>query len=144
LNISNTHSSYVRFPLRLWKRLCQRISNIEIRVYLAYLDLTPSNKLSYEVKLPQYMFVLLVIPWLLSLRYFPIVVTIEVQWARRIQKHTKLNEELPYPNTSTNFIRHTMEQGLVGRAFKLKHCEGSIGLLLPYAENTLSQVEAKR
>jgi hypothetical protein len=84
--------------LRLRKRLCERISNIQIRVYLAYLEITPSNKLSYEVKLPQYMFVLLVIPWLLSLGYCPIVVIVEVQWAGRIQKHTKLYEELPHPN----------------------------------------------
>jgi hypothetical protein len=45
---------------------------------------------------------------------------------------------------TTNYTRHTMEQGLVGGAFKLKHCKGSIGLLLPYAENTLSQIEVKR
>jgi hypothetical protein len=59
--------------LRLWKRLCQRISNIQICVYLAYLDLTLSNELSYEVKLPQYMFVLLVIPWLLNVFYPPLL-----------------------------------------------------------------------
>ena len=53
-------------------------------MYFAYLNFTPSNELSYEVKLSQYMFVLLVTPWLLSLRYRPIVVTVEVQWVRRI------------------------------------------------------------
>ena len=68
-------------------------------MYFAYLNLTLSNELSNEVKLLQYMFVVLVIPWLLSLRYRPIVVTVEVQWARCIWKHTKLNEELPHPNT---------------------------------------------
>jgi hypothetical protein len=56
-------------------------------VSLAYLDLTPFDELSYEVKLPQYMFVLLVIPWLLSLRYCPIVVTVEVQWATHSETH---------------------------------------------------------
>ena len=84
--------------LRLWKRFCQRISNIQIRMYFAYLYLTPPNEFPYEVKLPQYVFVFLVVPWLLSLRNSPIVVTVEVQWARCIRKHTKLDEELSYPN----------------------------------------------
>src|SRR6187551_3200602 len=97
--ISNTHSSHVRLMLRLWKSLCQRISNIQIRMYFAYLYLTPSNELSNEVKFPQYMFVLLVIPRLLSMCNCPIVVTVEFQWARCIGKHTKLNEKLPHPNT---------------------------------------------
>jgi hypothetical protein len=61
--------------LRLWKSLCQRICYIQIRVYLAHLNLISSNELSNEVKFPQYMFVLPVIPWLLSLRNRPIVVT---------------------------------------------------------------------
>jgi hypothetical protein len=85
--------------LRLWKRFCQSISNIQIRMYLAYLYLTPSNEFPYEVKFLQYVFSFLVVPWLLCLHNCPIVVTVEVQWTRGIRKHTKLDEELPYPNT---------------------------------------------
>jgi hypothetical protein len=99
--------------LRLWKRLCQRISSIQIRVYLAYLDLTPSDELLYEVKLLQYMFVLLVIPWLLSLCYCPIVVTVEVQRDGRIRKYT---------SSMRNFLIQTPSFA----AFEAAMCSASI------------------
>jgi hypothetical protein len=76
--------------LGLWKRFCQRISNIQICMYFAYLYLTSPNEFPYEVKLLQYVFAFLVVPWLLSLLNTPIVVTLEVQWTRGIRKHTKL------------------------------------------------------
>jgi hypothetical protein len=69
----------VRLMLRLWKGFCQRICNIQIRVYFAYLDITSSNDLLYQMKFPQYMFILLVVPLLLCLRNSPIVVTIKIQ-----------------------------------------------------------------
>jgi hypothetical protein len=68
-------------------------------MYLAYLDLTLCNELPYEVKLLQYVFAFLVVSWLLSLCNCPIVVTLDVKWARHIREHTKIDEELPYPNT---------------------------------------------
>jgi len=68
-------------------------------MYFAYLDLTLVNKVSNEMKSPHYVFVLLVIPWLLCLRNSSIVITVEIQWAGRIREYTKLNKEIPYPNT---------------------------------------------
>src|SRR5688572_2105494 len=89
----------MRIMLSLREWFCQRIRNVQIRVYFAYLDLTPVNEVSNEMKSPHYMFVLLVVPWLLCLRNCPIVITVEIQWAGHIREHTKLNEEIPYPNT---------------------------------------------
>src|SRR5688572_6748658 len=89
----------MRIMLSLREWFCQRIRNVQIRVYFAYLDLTPVNEVSNEMKSPHYVFVLLVVPWLLCLRNCPIVITVEIQWAGRIREHTKLNEEIPYPNT---------------------------------------------
>src|SRR5687767_15502192 len=68
----------MRIMLSLQKWLCQRIRNVHIRVYFAYLDLTPVNEVSNEMKLPHYVFVLLVVPWLLCLRNCPIVITVEI------------------------------------------------------------------
>ena len=65
----------------------------------AYLDLTTIDELSNEMKSPHNVFALLVVPWLLGLRNGSTVVTVEIQWARGIREHTKLNKELPYPNT---------------------------------------------
>jgi len=73
--------------------------NIQFCMYFAYLDLTPVNKVSNEMKSPHYVFILLVIPWLLCLRNSSIVITVEIQWAGRIREHTKLNKEIPYTNT---------------------------------------------
>jgi len=73
--ISNTHRPQVCLMLRLWKSLCQRICNIQIRMYLTHLNFTSPSELPNEVKLPHHMFVLLVIPRLLSLCNCPIVVT---------------------------------------------------------------------
>ena len=89
----------MRIMLRLRERLCQRIRNIQFCMYFAYLDLTPVNKVSNEMKSPHYVFILLVIPWLLCLRNSSIVITVEIQWAGHIWEHTKLNKEIPYPNT---------------------------------------------
>jgi hypothetical protein len=102
----------------LWKRFCQRISNIQIRMYLAYLYLAPSNEFPYEVKFSQYVFAFLVVPWLLCLHNCPIVVTIEVQWTRGIRKHTKLDEELPYPNT---FLRRFRSCNVLDFCFRISH-----------------------
>jgi hypothetical protein len=104
--------------LRLWKRFCQRINNIQIRMYLAYLYLTPSNEFPYEVRFPQYVFAFLVVPWLLCLRNCPIVVTVEVQWTRGIRKHTKLDEELPYPNT---FLHRFRSYNVLGFCCRMSH-----------------------
>jgi hypothetical protein len=60
-------------------------------MHFAYLYLTPPNEFPHEVKLLQYVFAFLVVPWHLSLRNSPIVVTIEVQWTRGIRKHTEGN-----------------------------------------------------
>ncbi|MBS2699544.1 hypothetical protein KFY34_27460, partial [Salmonella enterica subsp. enterica serovar 1,4,[5],12:i:-] len=89
----------MRIMLGLWGWLCQQIRNVQIRVYFAYLDLSPVNKVSNEMKSPQYVFVLLVVPWLFCLRNCPIIITVEIQWDGRIREHTKLNEKIPYPNS---------------------------------------------
>ena len=68
-------------------------------MYFAYLDLTPIDEHSNEMKSPHNVFALLVIPWLLGLCNGSTVVTVEIQRARGIREHTKLNKELPYPNT---------------------------------------------
>ena len=68
-------------------------------MYFAYLDLTTIDELSNEIKLPHNVFALLLIPWLLGLRNSSTVVTVEIQRARGIREHNKLNKELPYPNT---------------------------------------------
>ena len=59
-------------------------------MYFAYLDLTPIDELSNEMKSPHNVFTLLVIPWLLGLRNGSTVVTVEIQRARGIREHTKL------------------------------------------------------
>ena len=74
-------------------------------MYFAYLDLTTIEELSNEMKSPHYVFALLVIPWLLSLRNSSTVVIVEIQWARGIREHSKLNKELPYPNTFLHSFR---------------------------------------
>jgi hypothetical protein len=66
--------------LRSWKRFRQKINNIQVRMYFVYFDVTLPNKLSYDVKLSQYVFAFPLVPWLLSLHNSPIVVTLEVQW----------------------------------------------------------------
>src|SRR5688572_22750277 len=81
----------MRIMLSLREWFCQRIRNVQIRVYFAYLDLTLVNEVSNEMKSPHYVFVLLVVPWLLCLRNCPIVITVEIQWAGRIREHTKLH-----------------------------------------------------
>ena len=63
-------------------------------MYFAYLDLTLIDELSNEMKSPHNMFALLVIHWLLSLRNGSTVVSVEIQRARGIREHTKLNKEL--------------------------------------------------
>ena len=63
-------------------------------MYFAYLDLTTIDELSNEMKSPHNVFALLVIPWLLGLRNSSTVVTVEIQQARGIREHTKLNREL--------------------------------------------------
>src|SRR5688572_20935749 len=78
----------MRIMLSLREWFCQRIRNVQIRVYFAYLDLTPVNEVSNEMKSPHYVFVLLVVPWLLCLRNCPIIITVEIQWAGRIREHT--------------------------------------------------------
>ena len=47
-------------------------------MYFAYLDLTPIDELSNEMKSPHNVFALLVIPWLLGLRNGSTVVTVEI------------------------------------------------------------------
>ena len=74
-------------------------------MYFAYLDLTPIDELSNEMKSPHNVFTLLVIPWLFGLRNGSTVVTVEIQRARGIREHTKLNKELPYPNTFLRSFR---------------------------------------
>ena len=69
-------------------------------MYFAYLDVSPIDELSNEMKSPHNVFTLLVIPWFLGLRNGSTVVTVEIQRARAIREHTKLNKELPYPNSS--------------------------------------------
>ena len=69
-------------------------------MYFAYLDLTTIDELSNEMKSPHNVFAFLVISWLLGLRNGSIAVTVEIQRARAIREHTKLNKELPYPNPS--------------------------------------------
>ena len=63
-------------------------------MYFAYLDLTTIDELSNEMKSPHNVFSLLVIPWLLGLRNSSTIVTVEIQQARSIREHTKLNREL--------------------------------------------------
>jgi hypothetical protein len=87
-------------------------------MYFAYLYLTPPNEFLYEVKLPQYVFAFLVIPWLLSLRNSPIVVTLDVQWTRGIRKHSKLDEDLPYPNT---FLHKFRSCNVLGFCCRISH-----------------------
>jgi hypothetical protein len=87
-------------------------------MYLTYLDLTLPKELSYEVKLLQYVFSFLVVPWLFSLHNIPIVVTVEVQWARHIRKHTKLDEELSYPNT---FLRRFRRCNVLDFYYRINH-----------------------
>ena len=54
--VSNTHGPNMTLMLRLWKRLSQRISNIIICRYSAYLDISPLNDLSDEMITPEYVF----------------------------------------------------------------------------------------
>ena len=63
-------------------------------MHFAYLDLTTIDELSNEMKSPHNVFALLVIPWLLGLRNSSTVVTVEIQRARGIREHNKLNKEL--------------------------------------------------
>src|SRR5688572_22794493 len=108
----------MRIMLSLREWFCQRIRNVQIRVYFAYLDLTPVNEVSNEMKSPHYVFVLLVVPWLLCLRNCPIVITVEIQWAGRIREHTKLNEEIPNPNT---FLRGFRSRDVLGFRRRIGH-----------------------
>ena len=81
----------------------------------AYLDLTTIDELSNEMKSPHNVFTLLVIPWVLGLRNGSTVVTVEIQRARGIREHTKLNQELPYPNTFLHSFRSCDVLGLCRR-----------------------------
>ena len=108
--------------LRTRKRFCQRIWNIQIRVYFTYLDLTLFEELLNKVESPHDMFAFLVIPRLLCLRNSPTVVTVKIQRAGCIWKHTKLNKELPYLNT---FLRSFWSCDVLGFC-----CRISRGLLL--------------
>src|SRR6185437_12081334 len=102
----------------LWKGFCQQILNVPVRVYFAYLDLTTIDELSNEMKSPHNVFALLVIPWLLGLRNGSTVVTVEIQRARGIREHTKLNKELPYPNT---FLRSFRSCDVLGLCRRIGH-----------------------
>jgi len=126
--ISITHRPQVCLMLGLWKSLCQRICNIQILMYLAHLNFTSPNKLSNEVKLLQHMFVLLVIPRLFSVRNRPIVVTMYIQWARRIWKHTKFNEEPPHRNT---FLRRFRSCNVLSLCCRIGHYH-LLGTFLAY------------
>ena len=82
-------------------------------MYFAYLDLTPIDELSNEMKSPHNVFGLLVIHWLLGLRNSSTVVTVEIQRARGIREHTKLNKELSYPNTFLMYSASVVESATV-------------------------------
>ena len=77
-----------------WKKFCQRICHIQIRVYLANLYVAILDILPYHMETLEYMLGSRVRPWFLRVSNGASVVAIEVHRVLRTWKHSDLDDEL--------------------------------------------------
>src|SRR3954465_6048538 len=98
---SNTHGTKVLIMFCSWKRFSQWICDIQIRMYVANLQISICYIISDYMKLAVDMLGLWMICWFLSQCYGASVVTQYLQWVQGTCYHTKLSDEVPDPNPFT-------------------------------------------
>src|SRR6266567_734571 len=94
---SNTHGTEMLIMFCLWQRFSQRICDIQIHMYLAYLQVSILNIFTYLVKPEVDMLDFVVKPRLQCMSYGAGVVAEDLHGIQCARKHTKLGDELLQP-----------------------------------------------
>src|SRR3954463_1350261 len=98
-NDSNTHGVLVLIMFCSWKRLSQRVCNIQIRMYLAYLYVSHLDQIPDGIEASFDVLGSLVKPGFLCQGNCTSIVTKDFHWTRYTRYNTYIGYELLHPDS---------------------------------------------